>query len=338
MRFQHVEYLWLLCIIPLLIVIYSLYLGWRKRGIRKLGNYSLIHHQLFGHINGRQTTKFVLLCLAVVCAIIGFANLRKGAKADTAERKGVDVIFALDVSKSMLAKDVDPDRLTRAKQLIERLIDKMKNDRVGLVLFAGRAYLQAPLTSDYNSAKMLLSTSDPDVVPTQGTVLAQAIDLANESFSSKEKKYKTLILISDGEDHDEDAVKAAQNAAENGVIIHTIGIGSPNGATIIDPSTGKEKTDEKGNVVITKLNEKELQNIAQAGNGSYQLLNNTTAVANNLDEAISGMEKHNMGVVSYTEYYNYFQYFIAAALLLLIIEWMLPASTHIHKNLAFKND
>lgn len=337
MRFQHVEYLWLLLLIPVSVIIYIWYLNWRKKGIRKLGDPSLIKNQLFGHINGRQTTRFVLLVTALTFAIIGLGNLRKGSKADTAERKGVDVIFALDVSKSMLAKDIQPDRLTRAKQLIERMIDKMKNDRIGLILFAGRAYLQTPLTSDYNTAKMLLSTAGPDEVPAQGTVLAQAIDLANESFSSKEKKYKSVILISDGEDHDKDAINVAKDAAENGVIIHTVGIGSPNGSTIIDPATGKEKTDEKGNPIITKLNEQELQNIAQAGNGSYQLLNNTNTVAANLDEAISGMESRSMGIVSYTDYDSYFQYFLLASLILLIINWLLPTSSNKANILTIKN-
>lgn len=328
-RFQHFEYLWLLLIVPMIVLVYLLYLSWRSRNIRRLGDYNLVRGQLSGNISGRRTTKFVLLVLALTCAIIGLANLQKGAQSQIANRKGVDVMFALDVSKSMLAKDIAPDRLTRAKQLIQSLMDKMKNDRVGLVIFAGRAYLQSPLTIDYSSAKMLLSTVSPNDVPTQGTVLAQAINLSKESFSQKEKKYKALIVISDGEDHDDEAVKAASDAAGDGIIVHTVGIGSPQGTTITDPATGKVKLDDKGNPVITKLNEAELQDIARAGGGSYQLLGNAGTIANNLEQAVTGMESHNMGSIAFTEYDSYYQYFIFAAFLLLIIDWLIPNTSKI---------
>ena len=325
-RFQHIEYLWLLALVPLAVLIYLAYYRWRRKSIGKLGDTALVQQQLYGNISGRKTTKFFLATMAITCCIIGLANFQKGAQTDTAERKGVDVLFALDVSKSMLAKDIQPDRLTRAQQLIELMIDKMKNDRVGLVIFAGRAYLQIPLTIDYNSAKMLLSTVSTNNVPTQGTVLAEAIDMSRSAFSQKEKKFKTLILISDGEDHDENAVKAAKAAAEEGVVIHTIGIGSPKGAPIVDPATGKQKTGDQGNVVISKLNEDILQDIARAGGGSYQLFNNAGIVAGNLTDAIATMESRSMGTLVYSEYESYFQYFLAAALLFSVIGYWIPTS------------
>ena len=331
-RFQHIEYLWLLLLVPAATAFYIIYLKWRSAGIAKLGAYDLVMGQLSGRIGGRLTTKFVLAMLAFICAVLGLANLQKGAGTETAERKGIDVIFALDVSKSMLAKDIQPDRLTRSKQLIERMMDKMKNDRVGLVVFAGRAYLQTPLTVDYSAVKMLLSSVGPDMVPTQGTVLAEAIDLSDKSFSEKEKKHKALVLISDGEDHDEEATGAAKRAAEQGVIIHTVGVGSPEGATIIDPASGKEKLDEEGKPVITKLNEPELQGIAQAGGGGYQHLDNANAVADNISDAINNIESRNMGAVIFTQYKSYFQYFIAIAVLLLVIEWLIPSSRMAGKN------
>ncbi len=329
-RFQHIEYLWLLALVPVAVLIYVGYYRWRRRGIGKLGDTALVSNQLYGNISGRKTTKFFLTVLAITCCIIGLANFQQGAQTDTAERKGVDVIFALDVSKSMLAKDVQPDRLTRARQLIELMVDKMKNDRIGLVIFAGRAYLQTPLTSDYNAVKMLLSTVSTNKVPTQGTVLAEAIDMCRTAFSQKEKKYKALILISDGEDHDENAIKAAKAAAEEGVVIHTIGIGSPSGAAIIDPATGQQKTDEKGEVVITKLNEEILQEIARAGSGSYQLFSNANTIAGNLDEAVSSMESRSMGALMFSEYESYFQYFLIAALVLLMSNYLIPPSKQVN--------
>lgn len=330
-RFQHIEYLWSLLLIPVVIVLYIVYLRWRRARLRKLGDPTLTRHLLAGRINGRSTTKFVLTALALFFAIIGLCNLQQGAQTEKAQRKGVDVFFALDVSKSMLARDVQPDRLTRAKQLITRMMDKMSNDRVGLVVFAGKAYLQVPLTIDYSAAKMLLETVNPEMIPTQGTVLSEAIDLSNTSFSQKEKKYKALVLISDGEDHDEKALDAAKKAAEQGVIIYAIGIGSPQGAPIIDPATGEQKLDENGQPVITKLNEDELKSLAQATGGTYTLLSNTGQVADGLLGAIDEMEGKNYGSVLFTDYNSYFQYFIAAALLLLVAEWLLPAAARLKK-------
>lgn len=330
-RFQHIEYLWALLSIPLVIILYITYLRWRRARLRKLGDPALTRHLLSGRINGRSTTKFVLVTLALFFAIMGLANLQQGAQTEKAQRKGVDVFFALDVSKSMLAKDVQPDRLTRAKQLIGRMMDKMTNDRVGLVVFAGKSYLQVPLTIDYSAARMLLETVNPDMIPTQGTVLSDAIKLADESFSQKEKKYKTIVLISDGEDHDEKAMSVARQAAEQGAVIHTIGIGSPQGSTIIDPATGEQKLDENGQPVITKLNEEELKSLANATGGTYTLLTNTNKTADALIDVIDEMEGKSYGSVLFTDYISYFQYFIAAALLLLIAEWLLPAASSLKK-------
>lgn len=330
-RFQHFEYLWLLVLIPLAILLYVLYLQWRKGKIKKLGDTQLVNQLLSGRIAGRSTTRFVLITLALFFAILGLANLQRGAQTEKAERKGVDVFFALDLSKSMLARDVQPDRLTRAKQLITRMMDKMTNDRVGLVVFAGKSYLQVPLTIDYSAAKMLLETVKPDLIPTQGTVLSDAIDLTNESFSQKEKKYKAIVLISDGEDHDEKALEAAKKASEQGAIIYTVGIGSPQGSTIIDPATGEQKLDENGQPVITRLNEEELKSLAKATGGTYTQLTNTNQAADALIGIIDDMEAKNYGSVLFTDYNSYFQYFIAAALLLMIAEWIIPAASLLKK-------
>jgi Ca-activated chloride channel family protein len=333
-RFQHIEYLWLLWLLPVLVAVYLFYLQWRRSRLRRLGEPHIIQHLLAGHINGRSTTKFVLSLLALFFAIFGFANLQQGAQTEKAERKGVDVFFALDVSKSMLARDIQPDRLARSKQLIARMMDKMSNDRVGLVVFAGKSYLQVPLTIDYGAAKMLLETVKPDLIPTQGTVLAEAIDLAVNSFSQKEKKYKAIVLISDGEDHDEKAMAAARKAAEQGAVIYTVGVGSPQGATIFDPATGAEKLDEQGNPVVTKLNEQELRMLANETGGTYNLLSNTNKVADDIVGLIGEMEGKNYGSVMFTDYNSYFQYFIGCALILLVATWLLPAAGTISRQSA----
>jgi Ca-activated chloride channel family protein len=333
-QFQHFEWLLLLLLIPVVVVLYILYLNWRKSKINKLGNPDLLKHLVKGRIAGRSTTRMVLLIVALFFGIVGLANLQKGAQTEKAERKGVDVFFALDVSKSMLAKDVQPDRLTRAKQLIESMMNQMVNDRVGLVVFAGKSYLQVPLTTDVSASKMLLETVNPNMIPTQGTVLGDALDLANQSFSQKERKFKSIILISDGEDHDEHALEAARNAAKEGVVIHTIGIGSPQGSTIFDPEINGPKLDENGQPVITKLNEEELKSLAQASGGTYTHLTNTKQAADKLTSLVDSMESRSFGSVTFTDYDSYFQYFIAVALLLIIAEWLIPAASLLKKQTA----
>lgn len=325
-RFQHSSYLWLLLVILVIIFLYVRYLKWRKETTLRLGNPRLVPNLISGKVAGRATTKLVLVGAAIVFGIIGLANLQMGKDTERIERKGVDVMFALDVSKSMLAKDISPDRLSRAKLLIQTMINKMSDDRTGLVLFAGRAYLQSPLTVDYASTKMLLSGAGPDVVPTQGTVLGDAIEMANQSFNTKDKKSKVIILLSDGEDHDEKATAMAEDAAKNGIIIHTIGIGSASGAPIFDPNTGKNKVDETGKEIISKLNEQELQDIAKAGKGTYQLLSNNNEAVSNLLNQIDKMEAKNMGSVLFANYKNYFQYFLAIAVILLLADWLIPAA------------
>ena len=332
LRFQHNDYLLILALVPVLVLLYILMLMWRRKRLSKIGDEQLVNQQMIGFIPGRRTLKFVLLTLAFALSVIGLANLQAGGKAEQMQRKGVDVIIALDVSKSMLAKDIQPDRLTRAKQLIERMLDKMRNDRVGLIIFAGRSYLQVPLTIDYSSMRMMLQNVRPDLVPTQGTVIGDAIDLALKSFSQKEKKYKSLVIISDGEDHDAQAKEKTREATDNGVIVHTVGVGSPQGATLYDPETKAEKLDEQGNPVISKLNEEELKSIAAAGRGSYTLLNNADDAATKITDQIDSMEQRNMGVMSYTDFNSYFQYFLLPALLLIIIEWLIPGARNTNKS------
>ncbi len=324
MRFQHISHLFGLGFIPLLIVLFIAMVYWRRRKLKSLGNESLINRQVLGFIPGRNVTRFVLMCIAFALIVIGWANLQMGARTEKVQRKGVDVIIALDVSKSMLANDIQPDRLTRAKQLVQSMLDKMGSDRVGLVVFAGRAYLQVPLTIDYSALKMMLGNVDPGMVPTQGTVISEAVDLAMNSFSQKEKKYKSLVIISDGEDHDAKAEEKVKAAAEAGVIVHTVGVGSTQGTTIFDPATQSIKLNENGDPVISRLNQRALADIAAAGRGTYVHLRNTDDVAEQLVGEINGMEQKSLGAVVFTDFKSYFQYFLLIGFVLLVIEWLLP--------------
>jgi len=325
-QFQHIDHLFALALVPVLIVLFIAAIYWRRRKLQKIGDEQLVKEQIQGLVPGRNTTKFILVAIALSAIVIGWANLRIGDKSEKVERKGVDVVIALDVSKSMLATDIQPDRLTRAKQLIMLMTDKMKNDRVALIVFAGKSYLQVPLTIDYSAVKMLLQNVAPDMVPTQGTVIGEAIGMGMESFSKNERKYKSLIVISDGEDHDPKAIDATREAADAGVVIHTVGIGSPQGATLIDPDTKSVKLDENGAPVVTKLNEDALRAIATAGHGTYSLLQNTDEVADKLTNAIESMEQKSLGSMVYTDFTSYYQYFLFAGFLLLFIEWLLPGS------------
>lgn len=326
LRFQEISHLAALILVPVLILLFIMMVYWRRKKLKTIGDERLVNYQLLGFIPGRQTLRFVLFALALTVIVIGWANLQMGAKTEKVQRKGVDVIIALDVSKSMLARDIQPNRLTRAKQLIQSMIDKMGNDRIGLVVFAGRSYLQVPLTIDYSATKMMLQNVEPDLVPTQGTVISDAIDLSMRSFSEKEKKYKSLVIISDGEDHDENAIEKVKAAAETGVVVHTVGIGSPQGTTIFDPETQSVKLDDEGNPVISKLNEDELRSIASAGRGTYTFLRNTDNAAGKIVSEINGMEQKSLGAVVFTDYSSYFQYFLGIGFLLLIVEWLIPAS------------
>jgi Ca-activated chloride channel family protein len=232
-------------------------------------------------------------------------------------------MIALDVSKSMLAQDIKPDRLERAKQVLSKLIDQLGDDRIGIVVFAGRAYLQMPLTTDHAAAKMYLSSATPAVVPTQGTVIGDALKMCFASFNSKEKKFKSIILISDGEDHDENALTLAKAIANEGVMINTIGIGSPEGATILDAETNGPKKDAAGNPVVTKLNETELQGIAANGKGIYQLFTSTDEVVAKLQSQLKGMEQKPITEKSLVNYQYFFQWVLALVLLLLVVDFFI---------------
>ncbi len=319
-HFQYIELLFLLLLVPLLTVLFYFSIKKKRVIAKKIGDPELVKQLTSGYQPRAYFIKFLLVTFSLGLLVIVLANLRKAAGEQKVSRDGIDVMIALDVSKSMLAQDIKPNRLERAKQVLSRLVDKMENDRIGIVIFAGKAYLQMPLTGDHAAAKMYLSSANTESVPTQGTVISDALRICNASFNSKEKKYKAVVLISDGEDHDEKAVKTAEDMAALGVAIYTVGIGSPQGAQLMDETTNELKRDGEGNVVISKLNETVLRSIAAKGNGEYLLFNNTDAVVSAITSQLASMDQRNVTDDSLVNYESYFQYFLALAFFLLAIE------------------
>ena len=318
--FEHIQLLWLLLLLPIIVLVYFYALAQKKKVAKKIGDAVLVNELTANYNQKSYPKKFLLIFISMLLVLLALANLRTKNGSEKIIRNGIDIMIALDVSKSMLAKDVQPNRLERAKQLLGKLIDKLSNDRIGIIVFAGKSYLQMPLTGDHTATKMYLSAATPETVPTQGTVIGDALKMSYAAFNTKEKKYKAVILISDGEDHDENAVDIATEMASQGVVINTVGIGSTEGTTIFDELTNDAKKDKEGNTVITKLNEQILADIAESGNGTYQLFTNTDEVVNKLFGSLSGMEKRNVEDNSLASYKSWFQILLGLAFLLLVIE------------------
>lgn len=322
-HFQHIEYLLALVLVPFMALLYLLALRNKKNIIRKIGDVVLVKQLISDYSPSKFLIKFILITIAFIAAVIALANPRMPQGNTMVNRSGIDVMIALDVSKSMLADDIKPNRLERARQFIAKLIDKLPNDRIGIVVFAGRAYLQMPLTTDHSAAKMYLSSATPDVVPTQGTVIGDALKMCYAAFNTKEKKYKSVVLISDGEDHDKTAEKITKAMADEGVMINTVGLGSPEGTTIIDPATGQTKTDVEGKPVITKLNEEELKSIAANGNGLYQLFTNTDEIVDAMDKQLQSMGQRAITENSLINFKNFFPWLLGLSLILLVVEFFI---------------
>ena len=325
-QLEHKFYLYALGLIPLFILIYLLVNIWRKRALKNYGDMTVIQ-QLFPDVSkAKRFWKFVLFTTSFTFLIIGIVNPQVGTKLEEVKRKGADLMICLDISNSMKAEDLQPNRLEKAKQAISKLLDKLEGDRIGIVVFAGQAYVQLPITTDYSAAKLFLESINTDLIPTQGTDIGGAIDLAVESFGKDVGKNKAIVIITDGEDHEEGAVKAAAAAAEKGIVIHTIGMGSVEGAPIpVYKGTVREgfRKDKEGNTIVTKLNEQALQEISAAANGIFVRASNSDAGLNNVLEAVNKLEKKQFDSKMYSDYEDRFQWFISAALLLLIIETFL---------------
>jgi len=325
LRFSHHYFLYGLFLIPLLTALFWLMMARKKRVLEHFGNMSLIQRLMPDVSNARQWFRFTLVMLGFSSLILALANPQTGSKLEKAKRKGVDLVVALDVSNSMLAEDIQPNRLERAKQAISRLIDRLEDDRLGLVVFAGRAYTQLPITNDFGAARLFLSTVSPDLIPVQETAIADAIEKSAMAFNDPARS-RVIIIISDGEDHEGNTLERAQQEAEKGIKIFTIGMGTYEGSVIPVYREGKlagYKKDKNNSTVISRLNETMLQQIASAGNGFFIRASNTEVGLNKIFDEINKMEKKEVETALFTDYEDQFQYFVFLALLFFVIEFLL---------------
>jgi Ca-activated chloride channel family protein len=326
MRFGNPEYFLLLFLIPLFIGFFIWAHQQKKTALQRFASLNLIKMLTPSSGFGRQITRWTLFCFFFVFLVLSLVRPQFGVKMEMVERKGIDIIVALDISQSMLAQDITPNRLDRAKHEISKLIDMLKGDRIGIVVFAGESYVQCPLTLDYGTAKMFLNAVTVGWVGIEGTSISDAIKKSTEAFHSKSKKHKVLILMSDGEEHEGKAVEAAKAAAKEGVIVHTIGVGSENGVPI-PISRGNSnivyKKDKQGNLVMTKLNPVTLEKVALESNGKYFHAQSNLELSRILGE-IARMEKKDLGSGKLVTYEERYQIFLFIALFLLLIEFFIP--------------
>lgn len=325
-RFEHQTYLWLFGVIPVIILLFVIANVQRRRSIKAFGDLPVMQRLMPSYSKIRPVIKAVLLTITAIFLVLTIANPQMGQEMQTVKLEGVEILIALDVSNSMLAEDIKPNRLEQAKLAISQLIKRLKNDKLGLVIFAGQAYVQLPLTTDYSAARMFLSTVNTTMVPVQGTAIGEAISLSIESFDQNTKGNKALIIISDGENHEENAIELAKEAQESGIQVHTIGIGSPSGVPIpVYTSSGQKdfRRDRDGNVVITKLNENMMKQLATAGNGSYVRATNVTQALRLVFDRIEELEKAEFESAKVADYESWYQIPLAIALFFMILEFLI---------------
>lgn len=325
LRFEDPIYLWMLLIIPILVLMRFIVWRKRKRNLRKFGDPSLLKEMMPDVSKYRPTIKFCLLLSAITILIFMIARPQVGSKISHEKREGIEVLIALDISNSMLAQDVIPSRLEKSKLLIEDLVDHFTNDKVGLVVFAGDAFVQLPITNDYVSAKMFLQNINPSLITTQGTDLARAISLSQSCFTQREHIGRAIIVITDGEDHEGGALEAAREAYKKGINVFILGVGTSKGAPIPDGNGGYLK-DNSGQTVLSALNEQICQQVAKAGNGVYIHVDNTSDAQERLNKELSKLQSGISDTVVYSEYNEQFQIFGIILLLLLIVETILLES------------
>ena len=321
LMFAQYEYLYLLFLVPVFILGYGVLRYLRARRVKALGDPALVEALMPSWSRSKGWVKAVLFSLAFAFFVIGLARPRTGAKLAERNTKGAEIIVALDVSNSMLAQDYSPNRMERAKLSIARLTERLQEDRIGLVIFAGTSFVQLPVTTDYVSAKMFLGSIDTGSIPVQGTAIGDAIRLSIKSFSAQSEKSRVIVVISDGENHEDDAVGAAKEAAELGIKVYTIGVGSAEGQPI--PIDGELLKDKDGNIVVTRLNEQMLRDIARAGGGAYIHAGGEEFGLNPIIQDIRRMEDEEFGSVVFEEYDEQYMYFFGIALLLFVIEMMI---------------
>lgn len=324
MRLDEKIYFYFLAIIPVMIVLFALLQIWKKNTQRKFSNSSLLKRLTPDKSDYKSSLKLILLLLAFSFLIVGLVNPKIGTKMETVKREGVDIVFAVDVSKSMLAEDIAPNRLEKAKRLVSEIINQLNSDRIGIIAYAGQAYPQLPITTDYSAAKMFLQSMNTDMLTSQGTAIDQAIRLATTYYDDEEQTNRVLFIISDGEDHSEGTtLNAVEDAQEEGIRIFTIGVGKTKGAPIPIKRKGvveSLKKDSKGEVVITKLNESVLSEIADDGEGVYIDGSNTENAVEQIKEQLNQMDKTEFEAKQLAEFKDQFQWFLGGALFLLFLD------------------
>ena len=321
LMFAQYRYLYLLLLVPLLLIGYGVWRALRARRVRKFGDEELVKALMPSWSGPKGWIRMVLFSLAFAFFVLGLARPQIGARLSEHTTHGAEIVICLDVSNSMLAEDYSPNRLDRAKLAISRLTDKLKEDRIGLIVFAGSSFVQLPVTTDYVSAKMFLGSIDTDSVPIQGTAMGDAIFTGIRSFSAQSEKSRVIIVISDGENHEDDPVAAAKEAAENGIRVYTVGVGSSEGQPI--PFEGGLMKDKEGEIVVTKLDEETLRQVAKAGNGAYVHAGSDEFGLNPIIDDIRRMEDEELGSVVFEEYDEQFMYFFGIALALFVIEMLI---------------
>ncbi len=324
--FTSPRFLWLLLLVPLIPVVYGILRALRRRRIRRFGDEALVRSLMPSWSGAKGWIRIILWDLAFLCFVIGIARPQMGAKLKEHEAKGAEIMICLDVSNSMLSQDYSPSRLDRAKLAISRVVDKLQGDRIGLIIFAGTSFVQLPITTDYVSAKMFLGNIDTGSVPVQGTAIGDAILTAAKSFSAQSEKSRAIIVITDGENHEDDAVDAARQAAELGIKIYTVGVGSLRGQPI--PVNGELLKDKDGNIVVSRLDEATLKQIADEGHGAYVHAGNEEFGLNPIIDDIKKMEAEKYNSIVFEEYDELFMYFFAAALALLVLEMLIGERRH----------
>lgn len=315
------RFLWLLLLVPVLLIVYGISRHLRSRAVLRFGEPSLVRQLMPSWSSAKGWWRMVLFCLAFFFFVIGLSRPLIGAKLSERETRGAEIMICLDVSNSMLAQDYRPDRLSRAKLAISRLVDRLQDDRIGLVVFAGTSFVQLPITADYISAKMFLDNIDTGSIPIQGTAIGDAIITAARGFSAQSEKSRAIIVITDGENHEDDAVAAAKTVAESGIKVYTIGVGSGEGEPI--PVNGELLRDKSGNIVVSRLDEQMLKDIAAAGGGSYVHAGNEEFGLNPIVDEISHMEDERLSSIVFEEYDELYMYFLGIALGLFVIEMLI---------------
>ena len=334
-RFAQYPLLHLFWLIPVLMIFYVLAFRAKKLALQRFGNIELMKKLMQNTSRGRQIGKVAMILIAIAFIILALARPQIGTRMEEVKREGVDVMIALDVSVSMLAQDVAPSRLAKAKHEVENFIDQLQGDRIGLIAFSGSAFVQCPLTLDYGAAKLFLDILDPGLIPTPGTAIGAAITKAMESFSQQERKHKVLVLITDGEDHEGEVMKYAEEAERQGIVIYTVGIGSPKGDPIpMGSEFGSNmgfKKDRQGQVVITKLDEVTLEKIALQTNGKYYRATSGEEELKKIYAEIGKMEKKELGSMRFSQFEDRFQYLLIIAIMLLMLEIVLPERRHLRR-------